>query len=64
MAEERTVPKPTMNLANDVDVVVPRDEIIHPLHALLRVDAYLENSAPGRPLEAADSADEVEGCGL
>ena len=35
-----------MNLANDVDVVVPRDEIIHPLHALLRVDAISRELSP------------------
>ena len=46
MAEEGTVPKPTMNLANNVDVVVPRDEIIHPVHALLRVDALSRELSP------------------
>ena len=35
-----------MNLANNVDVVVPRDEIIHPLHALLRVDALSRELSP------------------
>ena len=35
-----------MNLTNDMDIVVPRDKIIHPLHALFRVEALAAELSP------------------
>ena len=35
-----------MNLTKDVDIVVPRDKIIHPLHALFRVEALAAELSP------------------
>ena len=35
-----------MNLTNDVDIVVPRHKIIHPLHALFRVEALAAELSP------------------